>query len=217
MQAQPPRHPLAAVIGSAAFLAIGAVPATRADVLGPYLGAAVGQGRIDTGSLTAPAPAASTDIGSFRANHSAYKLVAGVRAIAIVGAEVEYLDLGHPSTSYSSPSFVGSANVKIRGGGAFGLVYLPVPVVSVYAKAGLARLEVTSNVTGILPGVGTCPVNNPSCAVVARRDSAINTSFAAGVGAQVKLGPLAVRAEYERFAAAGGTPGLASVGAFWMF
>jgi hypothetical protein len=33
----------------------------------------------------------------------------------------------------------------------------------------------------------------------------------------VKLGPVALRAEYERFSAAGGTPGLASVGAFWFF
>lgn len=209
------RHSHPAFLGWAAALLLSTVSAARADVIGPYVGGAVGQGRIDTGRQTAAAPAGSTDIGSFTENHSAYKLIAGVRAIAVVGAEVEYLDLGRPSRNYSSSNFVGSADAKISGGGAFGMVYLPVPVVSVYAKAGLARLQMTSHITGVLPGVGTCPFAN--CAVVTQRNSATSTSFAAGVGAQVKLGPVALRAEYERFSVAGGTPGLGSIGAFWFF
>ncbi len=40
----------------------------------------------------------------------------------------------------------------MSGAAAFGMLYLPVPVVSVYAKAGLARLQATSNVSLFLPG-----------------------------------------------------------------
>jgi hypothetical protein len=39
-----------------------------------------------------------------------------------------------------------------------------------------------------------------------------NTSGAGGVGAQYKFGSWAVRAEYERFNAAGGNPSLLSAG-----
>ena len=221
MQTERVRHPRLAFLGLAAASVMSAVSTARADVLGPYVGGAVGQGRIDTGSLTAPAAppftTTPTSVGSFTENHSAWKLVAGIRAIAVIGAEVEYLDLGHPSRSFSSPSVSGTADVKMRGGGAFGMVYLPVPVVTAYVKAGLARLQATLNVAGQIPGVGTCVIGNPNCALVSRRYSATDTSFAAGVGAQVKLGPLAMRAEYERFSAARGNPGLASVGVFWTF
>jgi hypothetical protein len=44
-----------------------------------------------------------------------------------------------------------------------------------------------------------------------------DTSFAAGVGAQVKFGSLALRAEYERFDAAGENPSLVSLGLTWSF
>ena len=210
-----PQHHRAALPAVALVLALSAVPAARADLLGAYVGAAAGQGRIDTGNLAAPPPATSP--GSFTEDHSAYKLLAGVRAIAIAGAEIEYLDLGHPSRSFSSPSLIGSADVKMRGGAAFGMLYLPVPVVDVFVKGGLARLQATTSVNAVLPGVGTCPVGNPNCARVTLQNTTTNTTFAAGAGVQMKLGPVAVRAEYERFSAAGGHPGLASVGALWNF
>jgi len=44
-----------------------------------------------------------------------------------------------------------------------------------------------------------------------------NTGFAAGAGAQFKLGSWAVRAEYERFNAAGANPSLVSLGVTWTF
>jgi hypothetical protein len=44
-----------------------------------------------------------------------------------------------------------------------------------------------------------------------------NTNFAAGAGAQFKIGSCAVRAEYERFEADGANPSLWSVGVTWTF
>ena len=91
------------------------------------------------------------------------------------------MDFGHPGRSFS-PGSTTSADVKMSGAAAFGMLYLPVPVVSVYAKAGLARLQATSNVSLFLPGVGTCPINNPNCAWFSQRSSATNTSLAPGAG-----------------------------------
>ena len=91
------------------------------------------------------------------------------------------MDFGHPGRSFS-PGSSTSADVKMSGAAAFGMLYLPVPVVSVYAKAGLARLQATSNVSLFLPGVGTCPINNPNCAWFSQRSSATNTSLAPGAG-----------------------------------
>jgi hypothetical protein len=49
------------------------------------------------------------------------------------------------------------------------------------------------------------------------RPSETNTVGASGVGAQYKFGSWGVRAEYERFNAAGRNPGLLSAGITWTF
>ena len=188
-----------------------------AEPLGMYAGGAIGQARIDTGNLEGASPSGGVfSFGTYTEDHSAYKLIVGFRPLSLIGAEIAYMDFGHPGRSFS-PGSTTSADVKMSGAAAFGMLYLPVPVVSVYAKAGLARLQATSNVSLFLPGVGTCQVNNPNCAWFSRRSSATNTSLAAGAGAQVKLGAWALRAEYERFNVAGGNPGLASLAATWTF
>ncbi len=205
-------------LGFALRLFIGTAPvANAADLLGVYVGGAVGQARIDTGNLQAATVAGAFNFGTFNENHTAYKLIGGVRAISLIGAEIEYMDFGHPGKSFSLAGVTTSADVKMSGTAAYGMLYLPVPVVNVYVKAGLARLQATSNVSVILPGVGTCPVSVPNCALFSQRNSATNTSFAAGAGAQVKLGAWALRAEYERFSAAGGNPALTSLAVAWTF
>src|SRR5437588_1001145 len=159
-----------------------------AEPLGMYAGGAIGQARIDTGNLEGASPSGGVfSFGTYTEDHSAYKLIVGFRPLSLIGAEIAYMDFGHPGRSFS-PGSTTSADVKMSGAAAFGMLYLPVPVVSVYAKAGLARLQATSNVSLLLPGVGTCQVNNPNCAWFSRRSSATNTSLAAGAGAQVKLG-----------------------------
>jgi len=180
-----------------------------AEPLGMYAGGAIGQARIDTGNLEGASPSGGVfSFGTYTEDHSAYKLIVGFRPLSLIGAEIAYMDFGHPGRSFS-PGSTTSADVKMSGAAAFGMLYLPVPVVSVYAKAGLARLQATSNVSLFLPGVGTCQVNNPNCDWFSQRSTATNTSLAAGAGAQVKLGAWALRAEYERFNA--------SLAATWTF
>jgi hypothetical protein len=45
----------------------------------------------------------------------------------------------------------------------------------------------------------------------------MDTRFAYGIGAQVKLATFAIRAEYERIAAMGGDPDLFSFGLSWSY
>jgi opacity protein-like surface antigen len=174
--------------------------ARAADLLGLYIGGSVGQSQVEANVPT---------VGDFKENHSAFKAMAGIRPIPLIGAELSYIDFGHPNGNInSSPS-----DVSEKGADAFAVLYLPVPVVDVFVKAGLARLQSTAN--GVRAGVGACTFGNPNCALF--RFDRTNTSFAAGAGAQYKLGAFAVRAEYERFNAAGGNPSLVSLGVTWTF
>jgi hypothetical protein len=172
-----------------ALAALASAPARSTDIIGLYLGAAVGQAQVSTG-----APGVST--AEFSENHSAWKFMAGVRPISLLAAEVAYMNFGNPRGSLGSLA----ADAKIDGTAAFGVLYLPIPVpfLDLYAKAGVARLR--STIRGTAPVIG------------AFRVEASDTRPAAGVGAQLKFGSLAVRAEYERFDVAGGAPGLLTVG-----
>jgi opacity protein-like surface antigen len=197
------RIPLVAPTAIIALFAMAFLPTKRAfagDLLGLYVGGAVGQSQVE-----ANAPS----IGDFKQNHSAFKVIAGIRPISLIGAELSYIDFGHPSGSINAVS----SDVSEKGADAFGVLYLPVPVVDVFVKAGLARLQ--STLTSVKGGVGTCTIANPNCALF--RLDRTNTSFAAGAGAQVKFGSWAVRAEYERFNAAGRNPSLVSLGLTWTF
>jgi hypothetical protein len=184
-----PRIGRPACVGALALAALACAPARSADILGLYAGAAFGQAQVATG-----APDIST--ARFKENHSAYKLMVGVRPTSLIGAEVAYLNFGNPSGSLGGLA----ASAKIDGAAAFGVLYLPIPVpfLDVYAKAGMARLNATLQ--------GTAPV------VGAFKVDATDTRVAAGVGVQLKFGSLAVRGEYERFDVPGGNPGLLTVG-----
>ena len=187
---------------SLACLMVSALPITPARAINPlgfYVGGAVGQARVD-----ATAPNAS----GFRENHSAFKVMVGVRPISVIGAELAYADFGHPS---HLNGFL-ATDVTMKGASAFGIFYLPVPIVDIYAKAGVARLRSTATISFVCPAGQVCPAV-PYYAPISRTD----VGFAAGAGAQLKIGGLAIRGEYERFNAAGAYPGLFSVGLMWTF
>jgi hypothetical protein len=84
------------------------------------------------------------------------------------------------------------------------------PVVDIYLKAGVARLESTLRFSYCGPCACNFCLNSPEL-------EHTNTSGAGGVGAQYRFGSWAIRAEYERFNAAGGNPSLLSAGITWTF
>jgi hypothetical protein len=207
------------ILGMGSALASGFAMAD--NVLGFYAGGAVGQSHVrDSAALI-------SSVRDFDEQHSAWKVMVGLRPISWIGAEFAYLDFGKPNAN----SIGGSAGViqstrideHSRAQSLFGVLYLPIPVprLDIFAKAGYANVtrDVTVTNTTTLLGVGTCPVSNPGCAVTTTvTDSGRNDKRPAyGAGAQVKLWHISVRAEYERISVPDGDPDLVSLGAIYRF
>jgi hypothetical protein len=189
--------------------------ALAADPLGFYVGAGFGEANVrDSKEILG-------DTGydySFSASHAGWKLTAGIRPLALLGAEVEYLDFGNPSTG-AIGGFGGLSQVDAKAGALFAVGYLPIPLpfLDVYGKLGVARLR---NKATEDPPTPACPAAYPACTVVDVKPFDVtdwSTHVALGVGVQGKLGSLAIRAEYERIAASAGNPDLLSVGVTWTF
>jgi opacity protein-like surface antigen len=197
----------------AGFAAIAMLaPAWADNLLGLYVGGGVGESHVRN-DLNPFA-----NVSGFIENHTGWKALIGVRPIPFLGAELEYADFGHPGVSGARtiiPGIVYNEDVSQKAGSAFGLVYwpLPVPILDLYGKAGVSRLQtaVNASVTCVAP-VATC-VPNP---VTYHQDST-NTRFAYGAGVQAKFLNLGVRAEYERINAPAGSPDLYSLIATWSF
>jgi opacity protein-like surface antigen len=182
-----------AAIGAALPLA----SARAEDALLAYVGGSLGQSKVDIDSV------------NFSGHDFGWKALIGVRALGFIGAEAEYVDLGRPS----SGTAYGTAATKANGPAVFGLAYLPLPIplLDVYGKAGVANIQQRATLT--LPGGGRTCVQGVSCDGFSRSES----EFAWGGGAQVKAGPVAFRLEYEQFRASGGNLNLASVGVTYSF
>jgi hypothetical protein len=197
------------ILAAVALLALSSGIVMADDLLGMYVGGAIGQAQVAAG---ASYPTIANLLpGEFKENHSAFKAMVGIRPISLVGAELAYVDFGHPSGNI----FTYPANASLKGAAAFGILYLPVPIIDLYVKGGLARLQ--SDLRGFYPNGDNVCVPGEPCGTAPFQLSRTNTGGAGGVGAQYKFGSCAVRAEYERFNAAGGNPGLLSVGVTWTF
>ena len=170
-------RPVAAAFGALAVLAFGAGPA-QAGVPGVdlYLGAGVGQSNADVSADDLAVP-------SFDKKDMGWKVFVGGRFLSYVGAELDYIDLGKPKGS--------GLDIKYKGLAGYGMFYapIPLPILDIYAKAGLARIDV-----------------NPSF-----EPSTDDTKFAYGAGVQLKFGSFAIRGEYERFKVEGTKPSILSV------
>ncbi|HEX4618323.1 MAG TPA: outer membrane beta-barrel protein [Steroidobacteraceae bacterium] len=200
------RWRLTAELACAALLGCAAGGARADDLIGPYLGATVGKATVD----------ASTGLVSgFGSHSSAYTIVAGWRPTSELAAEVQYLDFGHSSgtSTYRNSNVPLSNSASRKGVGAFGILYLPTPIVDFYLKAGVAKLHSTAVTTvGSCPAGGVCPpLANP-----APVDST-GVGLAGGGGVMYRFRSLEVRAEYERFAALGGNPYMVTGGLTWAF
>jgi opacity protein-like surface antigen len=200
-------------------VALGAVSAsTRVladDPLGFYVGAGFGEAHVRESKEILG------DTGydySFSASHAAWKLTAGIRPLALLGAEVDYLDFGNPSTGPVG-GFGGLSQVDAKAGALFAVGYLPIPLpfLDVYGKLGVARLRDKATE---YPPTPACPTAQPECPVIGVHPFNVtdwSTDVAFGLGVQGKWKSLAIRAEYERIAANAGNPDLLSVGVTWTF
>jgi hypothetical protein len=143
------------------------------------------------------------------AHRSAFQVVAGIRPIPYLGAEIGYLDLGHPGgTLFDQP-----VSVSMHGESAYGVAYLPVRLLDLFAKAGVARIQ--TRLGGLAEVCKGTPCPFIPVGLRYHQLDWTDTAFCAGGGAQAQVGQLAVRAEYTRFTAAGEHPSLASVGVTW--
>jgi opacity protein-like surface antigen len=203
------KHPCLRVLGYAVLALSLSGPAAATNPLEVYFGGAIGQAQVDAN--VPPDPFLSPSSKPFKETHAAYKGMIGVRPVSFLGAELAYMNFGNPSGSL----FGYPAHGSTKGASAFGLLYLPIPVLDVYAKAGLARIQ--SQVSGLMPTPSNiCSLGLP-CGTVPFKQDGTNTGFATGLGAQVTFGSWAVRAEFERFDAAGENPYFASVALTWTF
>ena len=171
---------LATALCAVAALVFGAGSA-HAGVPGAdfYVGAGIGQSNADMS-------ASDLSVSSFDKKDMGWKVFAGGRFVSLLGAELDYINFGKPNGS--------NAEVKYKALAGYGLFYFPIPlpVLDVYAKAGLARVDSDLRVN-------------------ASSFSSKGTKFAYGAGLQLKFGSFAVRGEYERFKTDGAKPSLLSV------
>jgi len=209
------------------LLAFGAAGAsTRAladDLLGLYVGAAFGKSTVRTEKNII----GDTDYRSkFDAGHSAWKVTAGFRPISPLGVEFEYINFGDPTAGTNS-ALGGLRQVDEKALALFGVGYLPLPApfLTLYGKFGISRLHMTTTEVPPAPlgggaacgGVTGIPCSPIPPNIPELRISDWTTRVVYGAGVQGKIGPVAIRGEYERIGASGDSPDLISVGLTWNF
>jgi hypothetical protein len=215
--------PLAAVV-----LAIcNPISASAADLLSFYAAAAVGQADIRANEVAFAYPAGADDgtpLG-FNEHATGWKVLAGIRPISLIGAELEYVDFGHPSAQTSLGIIkVGDefplsiqADAHSRATILSGLLYAPLslPLLDLYGKVGISRLQTVVHAAVVCTAIDVaCPPTRPFPLFALNETT---TDFAYGAGAQLKFSAIAVRLEYERIIASGGDPDLLSIGVTWTF
>jgi opacity protein-like surface antigen len=196
------------------LMAIGCSPALADDLLGLYIGAAIGHSQVRNEF------AFSGDAIPISVNESAtgWKLMAGIRPLSFIGAELAYIDFGSANGGFTFPAAPqqGGLNATTRShpkaAALFAVGYLPIPLpyLDVFAKVGVAQLKSDLSATG----QATCPVSLPCLPILVFPYSANGTSthVAYGAGAQLKFTRLAIRAEYERISASSGDVDMLSLG-----
>jgi hypothetical protein len=164
------------------------------DLLGLYAGGSVGYSTQYIDAVN----------GGAEQHDTGWKVLAGIRPISFLGAEVEYFDLGSPSKVLNAID----VSAKSKGEAAFGVLYLPYGIGDLFVKAGGASLTYRSIVGSAGPGGG---------GTIYYYGDQTTTVAAWGGGGQIKFDNLAVRLEYEGFNAPTGRQSLISAGVLWSF
>jgi OmpA-like transmembrane domain len=169
-----------AVVVAGALLAGAAVQPLLAED-GLYLSGALGAAQQNYDTRTFDAHGSQTG----------YKFALGFRPIDLLAAEVSYVDFGR--------AFNGINYADTYAAGAFALAFLPIPLIDVYGKVGLAEWRTDAQ----SPGFGF------------HRNGA-NVAYGAGVG--TNWGRIGARVEYERYEVSHSNDmGMASIGVVWTF
>ena len=135
---------------------------TMAADNGIYLGLSLGNANVDQ------------EFFQVDGDDTGFKFIAGLRPLDWFAVEASYVNFGDVED--------GPLASETDGISAFGVFFLPVGPVDVFAKGGLISFENTVKVRGV--------------GDIFRDDG---TDFAYGVGVQFRLLSLGVRAEYEMF------------------
>jgi len=174
-------------------LAATAAPAFAVDK-GFYVGAALGQ--TESGLR-------NSDF-NFKDRDQGYKLIAGIRMLGVLGVELNYVDLGTSS--------VGGASAKTKAADGFAMVFLPIPLVDVYGKAGLVSWKTDVSAPTLVGGIPVDP------AVTNQRYRTSGSDMAYGAGVQLHFGSLSARLEYDAFdAKEAARPNMLSLGLTYTF
>jgi opacity protein-like surface antigen len=199
--------PLSAMIALGAFCVSSSALAD--NPAGFYIGAGIGESDVSNNGYFS-----GNEFG-FDRHQTAWKAIIGVRPIAPVGAELEYIDFGHPSGF--SNFYFSSADFDEKATALFGVGYLPLPlpIVDLFGKVGVARLQ--SNANADFGCAFPPPSQSGACSSGTFRQSEWNTDFAYGGGVQAKFQRFTVRTEYERINNSGNNPDLFSVSGTWTF
>jgi len=120
---------------------------------------------------------------------TSWKAYAGVRPLNWLAAEVDFIDLGSARITYDTdlgPSLPGTGYTDVKGytwaAYVVGFLPIPLPVVDIFGKAGLAFSQF--DVAFYSPGVGGAFSNS-------------GTGLAWGVGVQAHISMFGARLEYE--------------------
>ncbi|HMK87176.1 MAG TPA: outer membrane beta-barrel protein [Steroidobacteraceae bacterium] len=191
-------------------------PAFADNLLGAYIGAGVGQSNVGSND--------AYDFGYFGGYHdrdAAWKVIAGIRPLPIVGAELEYIDFGSGNGNngfYANGEFYGNSSSHPKATVLYGLGYLPLPLpfLDIYGKVGAARLQSDIN-SYVFPTGCVPPFPVSGCTAVAFRTDQQDTRFAYGGGVQGKWQDFAFRAEYERISSQFGDPAAYTISVTWTF
>jgi hypothetical protein len=182
------------------------------DPFGFYVGGALGLANVRADETAFGGPL------EFKQRHNAWQVLLGLRPIPLVGAELEYLDFGHPHAETSLPNAINTGvrtDAHPRATALFGVIYapIPVPLLDIYGKLGVARLRTAVNAS-LYCTAGPCGVGTFVAPFALSRT---DTRLAYGAGMQFRFAAFAGRMEYERINSGGGDPDLVSLGFTWSF
>jgi opacity protein-like surface antigen len=151
-----------AILATAALLAS---TATMAADNGIYLGASLGRANVDIDRNNIP---------RVDGDDTGFKFIAGIRPLDWFAVEASYVNFGEVED--------GPLQADTDGISAFGVFFVPVGPIDLFAKGGLISFDSTIKLDS---------------GVAVRRDDGTNLAYGAGV--QFRLLSLSLRAEYERF------------------